>query len=163
MSNYLGDFVGTETIPIPISTNDNSGGRVEPSDAFEVADIRIYKGVSATQRSTEAGYAIAPAFDSMEGIQLFSVDLSDNTDAGFFAAGNDYFVVLYPDETVDSQNVSKVIAQFSIQNRFMRGTDSALLAANVTVSGGVVESNVKKVNDLTVTGNGIKDDPWRPA
>ena len=99
----------------------------------------------------------------MVGIQMFSVDLSDNTDAGFFAAGNDYFVVLYPDETVDTQNVSKVIAQFSIQNRFMRGTDSALLAANVTVSGGVVESNVKKVNDLTVTGNGVKGDAWRPA
>lgn len=130
--SYLGDFVGTETIPIPITTNDGSGGRVEPNTAFEVADIRVYKGVSATQRSSEAGYAIAAAFDSMVGVQLFSVDLSDDTDAGFFAAGNDYTVVLYPDETVDSQNISRIIAQFSIQNRFMRGTDSAATSSALT-------------------------------
>ena len=65
MTLYKGDFLGTETIPFPISTNDGSGGRIEPSTAFEVADFRIYKQVSATQRSSEVGYAIAPAFDAM--------------------------------------------------------------------------------------------------
>ena len=155
--SYLGDFIGTETIPIPISTNDGSGGRVEPSTAFEVADIRIYKGVSATQRSSEAGYAIAAAFDSMVGVQMFSVDLSDDTDTGFFAAGNDYSVVLYPDETVDSQSISKVIAQFSIQNRYMRGTDSgSTLSAADILTTALVESYSAKAAAPTLSQLGFE-------
>jgi hypothetical protein len=190
--SYLGDFVGTETIPIPITTNDGSGGRVEPSTAFEVADIRVYKGVSATQRSSEAGFAIAAAFDSMVGVQMFSIDLSDNTDAGFFAAGNDYSVILYPDETVDTQNISKVIATFSIQNRYMRGTASAALASVCTETrlaeldaanlpadidaikvptdklvftvANKVDANVTNVAGVAITGAGVEtSDEWRPA
>ena len=116
--NYLGDYEADSTVYSMFSTNDASGGRVEPNSAFEAADIRIYKNGSATQRSSESGYTMTSPFDSMVGVQFLSIDLSDNTDAGFYAAGNDYTVVLYPDETVDGQNVSKVLFQFSIENRY---------------------------------------------
>ncbi len=114
----LGDFAVDSTIYVPFSTNDGSGGRVEPDSAFEAADVRIYKNGSDTQRTGVSGLTMVSPFDSMVGIQWLTVDLSDNDDAGFYAAGNDYAVVLYPDETIDSQNISSVPAVFSIENRF---------------------------------------------
>ncbi|MCP4611287.1 MAG: hypothetical protein GY845_21460, partial [Planctomycetes bacterium] len=114
----LGDITVDETIEVPFTTNDVSGGRVAPSSAFEAADVRIYKNSSDTQRSSEAGYTMTSPFDSMVGSHVLSVDLSDNTDAGFYAAGNNYIVWLYPDETVDSESVARVLAVFSIENRF---------------------------------------------
>jgi len=48
------------------------------------------------------------------GVQHLAIDLSDNTDVGFYASGSHYEVILYPDETVDSQNVSKEIGSFDI-------------------------------------------------
>ena len=106
--NYIGDFAVSSTVNMLFSTSAADGGRVEPSSALEAADIRIYKNSSATQRSSEAGYTMVSPFDSMVGVQSLAIDLSDNTDAGFYAAGNDYTVVLYPDETIDGQNVRAI-------------------------------------------------------
>jgi hypothetical protein len=114
MSTDLGHVDVDSTIYIGFTTNDGSGGRVEPNSAFEAADVRIYKNNSATQRSSESGFTMTSPFDSMVGVQWLTVDLSDNTDAGFYAAGSFYTVVLYPDETVDSQNISKILGTFSI-------------------------------------------------
>lgn len=117
-ANYLGDFETGDVVRVWLTTNDGSGGRVEPNSAFEAADFRIYKDSSDTQRSSQAGWTISSPTDAMVGVQRLVIDLSDNTDAGFYAASSDYAVVLYPDETIDSQNVSRVVATFSIQNRY---------------------------------------------
>lgn len=116
---YLGDFREDHTaIVVPFTTNDKNGGRIAPSTAFEAADFRIYKNGGATQKTTTNGLTLSSPFDSMVGVHFLIIDSSNDTgDAGFWAAGNDYQVVLYPDETVDGENVAGIPAVFSIENR----------------------------------------------
>lgn len=118
MSKYLGDFALGQTVRTFFSTGAANGGRVDFSNALETADVRVYKNGSTTQRASEAGYTVTSGFDSMVGGHYVAIDTSDNTDAGFFVAGADYAIWLYPDETVDSQSVAACIAEFSIENRF---------------------------------------------
>lgn len=118
--SYIDDFAVDSTVPIHFTTNAANGGKVDPSDPFDLADIRIYKGTSATQRTSTSGWTISSPFDTETGAHALSIDLSDNTDAGFYAAGNDYFVYLIPDtETVDTQSVASIIGHFSIENRYI--------------------------------------------
>jgi len=115
---YMGDYADDSTVRIFFTTNDGSGGAVAPSTAFEAADIVIYKNNSATQKATTNGITMTSPFDTVTGLHLVEIDCSNDTgDAGFWATGNDYSVVLSPDETVDSQTVVAAIAQFSIENR----------------------------------------------
>jgi hypothetical protein len=128
MSNYIGDFPEDEAnIVIPFTTNDASGGTVAPSTAFEAADIKIYKDGGATQKTSTNGLTMTSPFDSITGCHILAIDTSNDTgDAGFWVTGSDYMVVLDPsDETVDGQTVVAVLGIFSIENRFMRGTDGA--------------------------------------
>lgn len=151
---YLGDFPLGATIVIPFATNAADGSRVAPSNAFEAADIEIYKAASDTQRASDSGVAITSTFDSLTGIQVATVDTSDNDDAGFWTPQSNYFVVLYPDETVDSKNVAAIIAQFSIENRFMPGlmnrTTIATLSSQTsfTLTGGSADNDA--YNDCTI-------------
>jgi len=115
---YLGDYADDSTVRIFFTTNNGSGGAVAPSTACEAADIVIYKNNSATQKATTNGVTMTSPFDTVTGLHLVEIDCSNDTgDAGFWVAGNDYSVVLSPDETVDSQTVVAAIAQFSIENR----------------------------------------------
>jgi hypothetical protein len=117
MSKYLGDFALGQTVRDMFDTSAGNGGRADFNNALETADIRVYKDNGATERASQAGFAVASGFDSMVGITAWSIDTSDNTTAGFYTAGSDYAVVLYPDETVDGQSVAAVLATFSIENR----------------------------------------------
>lgn len=95
------------------STHDAAGANVAPSSAFEAADLRIYKAtdgaaLSATQRSSAAGITMTSPFDSLTGVHNVTIDLTDNTDSGFFSSGCYYEVWLCPDETVDSQTITGV-------------------------------------------------------
>lgn len=118
MSKYLGDFAVSAVVDHLFTTSAAAGGVVAPSSAFEVADVVVYKNHSATQRSSAAGMTMTSPFDSIVGLHQLSIDTGDNTDAGFWAAGNDYSVVLIPDtETVDSQTIVAVLFTFSIENR----------------------------------------------
>lgn len=96
------------------TTNSAAGAAVAPSGAFGTDDVVIYKDNSATQRSSTSGWTVTSPFDSVTGQHLFSADLSDNTDAGFYASGHKYTVMLVPNETVDSQTVVAVIGEFII-------------------------------------------------
>lgn len=116
--SYKGDFALGQTVRGKFSTSAAAGSRVDFSNSLEAADIRVYKNDGTTERSSTAGYTVTSGFDSMVGVHHVAIDTSDNTDAGFFAAGNDYDVVLYPDETVDSLAVGAPIFSFSIENRF---------------------------------------------
>lgn len=105
--------VGT-TVRFLFTTNGADGGAIAPSSAFEAADVRIYKDGGATQRSSEAGFTMTSPFDSVTGLHQFAADLSDDTDAGFYAVGSYYDVVLVPDETVDGVAVVHPIGAFRI-------------------------------------------------
>lgn len=113
MSEFRSYGVGA-TARFLFTTHAAAGGAVAPNSAFEAADVRIYKDGSATQRNTEAGYTMTSPFDSITGLHQIAVDLSDNTDAGFYAAGSYYEIVLSPDETIDSKAEVRVIGSFRI-------------------------------------------------
>ena len=123
--NY-GDVAVNATVRFTFTTQAATGAAVAPSSAFEAADIRLYKGSSATDRSSQAGWTMTSPFDSITGLHHIEMDLSDNTDAGFYAAGNEYTVVLCPDETVDGLAVVAVIGMFSIENRTAVVADAIL-------------------------------------
>lgn len=82
-----------------------------------ITDIEIFKGTSMTQRASDAGYVLLDTdgidLDGITGIQGFSIDTGDNTDAGFYAAGSFYNVVVSA-ITVDSQTVNFVAHRFRL-------------------------------------------------
>lgn len=158
---YLGDFTGTETIPIWFDTFDSNGASVTMT-GLAVTDIEIYKGASMIQRASDSGYALIDTdgidLDTVTGIHGFTVDLSDNTDAGFFAAGNDYIVVVSA-VTIASQTVSFIAARFSIDNRGLLRPTTAQRKLDVTATGaagidwGNIENQATSVNLSSTTTN----------
>jgi len=115
--NYLGDFPVGATVYVPFHTFNAAGGSVTLS-GLAVTDIEIYKDGSTTQRSSDAGYTLLDTdgidFDGITGLHGFKIDLSNNTDSGFFAAGHEYMVAVSA-VTVDGQTVNFWSATFSIE------------------------------------------------
>ena len=148
---YLGDFPTGQTINCFFTTHTSLGGSSAPLTAFENADCKIYKGSSSTERTSQNGITMTSPFDTITGLHLLSIDTSDNTDAGFWAAGNDYTVVLNPDtETVDGQTVVAVIARFSIDNRGLLRPTVAQRTLDVS-SGGEAGLDWANVGSPTTT------------
>lgn len=113
----LGTVPAGSTVYIPFSTYAGSTGASATCTGFAVTDVEIYKNGSTTQRASDAGIALLDTdgidFDSITGLHGFSIDLSDNTDAGFYAVGSWYWVVV-SSITVDSQTVTFLAAVFRI-------------------------------------------------
>lgn len=113
----LGMVPPGSTIYIPYDTYDGGTGASATQSGFAAADIEIYRDGSITQRSSDAGYTLLDTdgidFDGLTGINGFSVSLADNSDAGFYRAGSQYFVVV-ASVTVDAQTVNFVAATFTI-------------------------------------------------
>jgi hypothetical protein len=104
------------TIRIPFSTFDkDDGSRITATD-YIAADIIVYKGGSTTQRSSTAGFTATTDFDTLTGKHLAIIDLGDNTDAGFWAAGSEYLVAI-DGITVDTVTTGGWIARFVIGYR----------------------------------------------
>lgn len=142
-ATYLGHRAAGSTVRLSFETLDATGANIAPSSAFEAADLRIYKNGSATQRTSASGITMTSPFDSLTGCHHVDIDLSDNTDAGFYAAGSFYEVWLCPDETVSGVTITgRVLAYFDI---------------------GVVPVNVTQVNSIDVDGSGTVGDPWGPV
>lgn len=137
MYTYLGDFPTGATIFFPFETFNSSGASVTIT-GLAVTDIEVYKGASMTQRASDAGYALVDTdgidLDGVTGIHGFTIDTSDNTDAGFYAAGNDYTVVV-ASITVDSQTCNKIAGRFSIDNRGILRPTTAGRTLDVTAAG----------------------------
>ena len=135
----LGDYMVNSTVYVYFHTFNSSGASVTMS-GFSVADIEVYKNGSVTQRSSDSGYTLLDTdgidFDGTTGIHGFSIDLSDNSDAGFWASGNDYQIVVGP-VTIDGQTVNFIAGNFSIENRNlgMRG-----MVRGVCTTGGTTTS-----------------------
>lgn len=116
MINF-GAVPASSTLPVFFDSYAGATGASVTITGLAVTDIEIYKGTSMTQRSSDAGYTLLDTdgidIDGVTGIHGFSIDLSDNTDAGFYAAGSFYAVVVSA-ITVDSQTVNFVAATFRI-------------------------------------------------
>lgn len=132
--------VEDDTLPHLFDTFDGDTGASITMTGLAAGDIEIYKDGGTAQRSSDAGYTLLDTdgidFDGLTGIHGFSIDLSDNTDAGFYSVGSWYHVVV-SSITVDGQTVSFVACAFRILDatRGMAGT--ALPDAAADAAGGL--------------------------
>ena len=128
------------------STNPDGGGApVAPSSAFVVADIRIYKDGSATEKATTNGLTVTSPFDSITGLHLVEIDTSNSTgDSGFWASGSAYSVRLVTAKTVATYSVSGLlIGEFSIE--LQTGDVRKFGGTAITAAAGIPEVKVASV------------------
>ena len=154
---YQGDFTTSNTLYVYFNTFDSNDPSASVTlTGLAVTDIEIYKDGSVTQRSSDAGYTLLDTdgidFDGTTGIHGFSVDLSDNTDAGFYAAGSEYVVVV-ASVTVDAGTVNFVAATFSIERAggalaLLKGTNSL---ANIEDKIDIIDTNVDQIETAVIT------------
>ena len=161
---YEGDFTTSNTMYVYFNTFDSN----DPSasvivSAFVVGDIAIYKNGSTTQRTSTAGFTLLDTdgidFDGVTGVHGFSIDLSDNTDAGFYAAGAEYAIIVGP-VTVDAATINFIAATFSIERTggalaLLKGTNSL---ANIEDKIDIIDTNVDDIETAVGTaGAGLTD------
>ena len=128
-ASNLGDFVEDATLHFEWSTRDTDGAPITRS-----TDGTIYvKKDNATTSS--AGITNVEDADGVTGQHECTIDLSADA---FYATGSNYSVVLYG-AVIDSVSVTTTLREFSIQNRYMRGTNGAALA---TVLGAAVGASI---------------------
>ena len=114
----LGTVRPGTTLYLPFHTFDSNDPSASVTlTGLAVTDVEIYKDGSTTQRASDSGYALLDTdgidFDGVTGIHGISIDLADNTTAGFWAAGSQYWVVI-SSVTVDAATVNFVLATFRI-------------------------------------------------
>jgi len=144
MTINFGKVDANSVLYVPFHTFDSNGASITLT-GLAVTDIEIYKNGSVTQRASDAGYTLLDTdgidFDGLTGIHGFSIDLSDNTDAGFYAAGSSYWVVVSA-VTVDTRTISFVAAVFSIGPISANVTQWLGTAAATPTTAGVPEVDV---------------------
>lgn len=156
MTPYLGDFPANAIVRFPWSTNDQGGASVTRSVN---GSIRVYKNSSTAERSSSNGITDTEDFDSLTGVHHLAIDTSDNSDASFYAAGNDYFVVLAA-ATIDGKVVNHPLFSFSIENRAFRGNVVQWNGSNVATpdSAGHPKVTIKTgtgPGELSLTSGGV--------
>src|SRR6185295_599379 len=145
---YLGDYPASHTaVCIPFDSFAAATGAPAATSNFAAGDILIYKNGGTTQRSSANGITVSTTFDSQTGLQMVIIDLSDNTDAGFYAAGNEYQVGV-ADVTIDGQTVRFWLGTFSIQRA--GGVLALIKAGTIKVDVDTIKTN-PVVNAGTVT------------
>ena len=106
-----------DTLPVIFDTVVTSTGAAVTITGLLTSDIEIYKDGSITQRSSDSGIALIDTdgidIDGTTGIHGVTIDLSDNSDAGFYAVGSWYHVVV-ASITVNSVTVNRILCSFRI-------------------------------------------------
>ncbi len=127
---YLGDFAEDETVYIPFNTfsSDDPQASVTITNLAN-ADIHVHKDGGTTEIATD-GATVAINFDGITGNHLITIDTSVHAD---YSIGSDY-IVRIEGTTVDGGTINAFVGSFSIENRFMRGTDSANTVVPPTVA-----------------------------
>lgn len=129
-----------DTLPIMFDSFDGGTGASITMTGIAVTDIEIYKDGGTTQRASDSGYTLLDTdgidFDGITGIHGFSIDLSDNTDSGFFSVGPWYHVVV-SSVTIDGQTVNFIAAAFRIVSATRGLAGTALPAAAADAAGGL--------------------------
>lgn len=163
----MNSYPASSVVPILFSTYAGATGASVTLTGLAVTDIEIYKGTSMTQRASDAGYALLDTdgidIDGITGIHGFSIDLGDNTDAGFYAVGSFYHVVVSA-VTVDSQVVNfiadrfRIVAAEAVAGKPKVDVDAWLgtAAATPTVAG-VPEVDVTHLGGAAQSATDLKD------
>lgn len=156
MTLHLGYIPASTTLYIPFHTFDSNGASITIT-GLAVTDVELYKNGSVTQRSSDAGYALLDTdgidFDGITGIHGISIDLADNTDAGFYSAGAFYWVVISA-ITVDTRTVNFVLATFYIGPVAANATQILGTAISTPATAGVMDVNVKNINNVAAATPG---------
>lgn len=118
MIRDLGTVRPGTVLYVPFHTFDSNDPSASVTiTGLAVTDIEIYKDGSTTQRASDNGYTLLDTdgidFDGTTGIQGFSIALADNSTAGFFSAGSQYWVVV-ASVTIDAATVNFVACTFRI-------------------------------------------------
>lgn len=104
-------------LPVIFDAFDGGTGASITLTGLAITDVEIYKGTSMTQRASDAGVVLIDTdgidLDGVTGIHGFSIDTGDNTDAGFYAVGS-FFTVIVASVTIDAQTVNFVAATFRL-------------------------------------------------
>lgn len=106
------------TLYVPFATYDSNDPTASVTlSGLAVTDIEIYKDGGTTQRASDNGYTLLDTdgidFDAVTGIHGFSVNLADNSTAGFYSAGSQYWIVV-ASVTVDAGTINFIAATFRI-------------------------------------------------
>jgi hypothetical protein len=130
MIRDLGYIEPGQTLYLPFHSFDSNDPIASTTiSGLLTSDIEIYKDGSTTQRSSDNGYALLDSdgidFDGITGINGISIDLADNSVAGFYAAGSQYWIVI-ASITVDTGTINFIHATFRI------GYEQAML--NTTIA-----------------------------
>lgn len=144
----LGIVLPGTTLYVPFQTYSSDDPQASMTiTGLAVTDIEIYKDGSATQRASDAGYALLDTdgidFDATTGIHGVSIDLADNTTAGFYAAGSQYWVVI-ASITLDAATINFIPVTFRI------GYPNALI--NTTIA------TLASQTSFTLTNGPAEDD-----
>src|SRR3990167_8397452 len=86
-----------DTLPHLFGSYDGGTGASITLTGLAATDIEVYKDGGTTTRASDNGYALLGTDGIDEfgtGIHGLSIDLSDNSDAGFYAVGSWYHVVI---------------------------------------------------------------------
>jgi hypothetical protein len=148
MIRDLGVVPPGTTLYIPFHTFDSNDPSASVTlTGLATTDIEIYKDGGTTQRASDNGYALLDTdgidFDGVTGIHGLSINLADNSTAGFYAAGSQYWVVI-ASVTVDAATINFLLATFRI------GYPTALL--NTTIA------TLSSQTSFTLTSGPAEDD-----
>ncbi len=126
--SYLGDFTeDTDDLTFIFTTRDTSS---VPTDLLGTPGLTVYRADDVIGKTTaEAYFDMEVNHDGIDGCVRVDLDLSGDA---YFATGADYNVVITAGTVDGGTVIGEVVATFSIENRFMRGTDSAALAGVCT-------------------------------
>jgi len=119
--NYIGDFKEDATVYIYFTTHQEDGERVAPSSEIYVNNIAIFKNDSDDEVGSFSapGITVTSPFNSTVGLHLVKIDTSVDPQAGFWATGSEYMVLLRsyaPTQlTIDGKQPTSILATFSIE------------------------------------------------
>ena len=166
MTHY-GDYEMTDTVYVVFNTFTSD----DPSASATITnladgDIHIHKDGSATQRSSGSGVTVSTDFDSITGNHLVAIDLSDNTDAGYYGTGSTY-IVRMEGTTVDAATINAWIGSFTIgKTRAMVREEVGLAGSSLTAIpwNSDWDSEVEsEVIDGIAAGTALVSIPWNAA
>jgi len=155
----LGDYLADSAVYIYWNTFNYAMEPVTLTGLL-VTGFEIYKNASMTQRSSDAGYTLIDSdgidIDSTTGCHGISIDLGNNSDAGFFARGNDYMVMVNA-ITIDGISTRFCAAIFSIENRAGRnGVGDYQVTLTIRTTGGTPVSGISVwVNSANVRSGSV--------
>ena len=173
MTDYYGDFARGTLVDIKWNTYAQSGASITRQTN---GTLRIYKNNSTVYRASAAGIVETEDFNGVTGVHHIRIDLNDNSDAGFWAPGNEYQLCM-TGMVIDGINVNYDVAAFSIERiggaieiaRGMAQNYTPELAAVLSAMGALmIRATIATVTaagdftlspsvDLSTTDNAYKD------